>query len=52
MGTISSWSPEFKPQIGCMEIEAMLLLRWGKEGEKTSTLMDYFGCVGVPNSGS
>lgn len=47
-GTISSWSPDFKSQLGYIEIEVMLLLRWGKEGEKTSTLMDYFGSAGVP----
>lgn len=48
VGTVSSWSPDFKFQLGCMEIETILLLWWVKAGEKTSTLMDYFGYVGVP----
>lgn len=33
-----------------MEVEAMLLIWWVKEGAKTSTLMDCFGYVGVPES--
>lgn len=34
MGTVSSWSPDLKSQQGCTEIEAVLLLSLGKEGEK------------------
>lgn len=45
VGTVSSWSPDFKFQLGYMEIEARLLVWWVKEREKTSTLMDYFGYV-------
>lgn len=45
VGTVSSWSLDLKFQLGYMEIEAMLLVWWVKEGEKTSTLVDYFGII-------
>lgn len=34
VGTVSSWSPDFKFQLGYMEIKAMLLVWWVKDGEK------------------
>lgn len=34
VGTVSSWSPDFKFHLGCMEIEATLLLWWVKAGRK------------------
>lgn len=43
LGTVSSWSPDCKFQLGYMETEAMLLVWWVKEREKTSTFVDYLG---------
>lgn len=37
VGTVSSWNPDFKFQLGYME-EAVLLVWWVKEGEKTLLL--------------